>query len=258
MPVMLATALLLLVAADPLVLPLPADPGVPDQEKSVIGPNDTERRLSNVTHPTLTVHLAPRPNGISLIIAPGGGFRHLAIDKEGHDVAKFLNTLGVTAFVLKYRAGSDPNRDVVMQRSMADYAAALKLVKSRASEWGLDPAKIGLMGFSAGGAIALQAATGPADLRPAFVAPIYAGGMNGITVPPDAPPAFFAAADDDPLTPNGTIPAYLGWNKVKRPATVHIFARGGHGFGIRKINQPSDLWPERFREWLLPASTAAR
>lgn len=247
---MLFTALALLLAADPLVLPLhKIDPALPDQEKSVIGPNDTERRISNVTRPTLTVHLAAQPNGAAIIVAPGGGFRHLAIDKEGHDVAKWLNGLGISAFVLKYRAGSDPQRDVVLKRAMEDYAAALVLVQSKANEWRIDPRKIGLMGFSAGGAIAMRAATGPPELRPSFVAPIYAGGAGEYIVPADAPPAFFAAASDDPLTVTGSVPAYLAWLQVKRPATFHAFERGGHGFGIRKINRPSDAWPERFAEW---------
>lgn len=258
---MILSALLLLLAADPLVIPLlQPDAAVADQQKSVIGPNDTERRISNVSRPTLTAHLAAdvagQPNGTAVIIAPGGGFRHLAIDKEGHDVAKWLNTLGVSAFVLKYRAGSDPDRAVVLERSMADYAAALTVVRARAVEWKLNPQRIVLMGFSAGGAIALKAATGPANLRPNFVAPIYAGGAGELVVPTDAPPAFFAAAHDDALTPGNTIVAYLAWNKAKRPATLHIFQRGGHGFGIRKIKSPSDAWPDRFREWLVEMGLA--
>jgi acetyl esterase/lipase len=247
---MLITALLLALAADPIVVPL-LQSTQPDQEKSVIGPNDSERRISNVTRPTLTAFLAPQPNGTAVIIAPGGGFRHLAIDKEGNDVAKWLNAFGVSAFVLKYRAGSDPDREVVLQRSMADYAAALAVLRARAVEWKVNPQRLVLMGFSAGGAIALRAAVGPAELRPNFVAPIYAGGAGELTIPADAPPAFFAAANDDPLTQTGTIPAYLGWTKAKRPATVHIFENGGHGFGIRKIHRASDVWPDRFREWLV-------
>ena len=247
---MVLTALLLLVAADPLVIPLLRDASGPDQEKSVRGPNDRELRISNVSRPTLTAHLAAKPNGTAIIIAPGGGFRHLAIDKEGHDAARWLNTIGVSAFVLKYRAGSDPDRDVVMKRAMEDYALALAVVRQRATEWRIAPQKIGLMGFSAGGAIALQAATGPQEWRPAFVAPIYAGGFTGFTVPSDAPPAFFAAAQDDPLTQGNTVPAYLAWTAAKRPAAVHIFTRGGHGFGIRKVGAPSDVWPDRLHEWL--------
>lgn len=247
---MVLTALLLFAAADPLVLPLLRDPAGAEEEKRVIGPNDTEVRLSNISRPTLTAFLAEKPNGTGAIIAPGGGFRHLAIDKEGNDVAKWLNTFGVSAFVLKYRAGSDPDREAVVKRSMEDYAAALALVKSRAAEWKVNPQKIGLVGFSAGGLIALKAATGAAELRPSFVAPIYCGGFAGTTVPADAPPAFFAAAQDDPLTQGNTVPAYLAWTTVKRPAAMYVFPKGGHGFGIRKVGNPSDVWPDRFREWL--------
>ena len=256
---MILSLVLLALASDPIVVPLlRVDPAVPDQEKSVIGPNDTERRLSNVTRPTLTAHLAAKPSGMAFIIAPGGGFRHLAIDKEGHDLAKWLNTLGVSAFVLKYRAGSDPDREVVMRRSMEDYSAALGVVRARAAEWQVDPARIGLVGFSAGGAIALRAATGPAELRPAMVAPIYAGLSLGLVVPPDAPPAFFAAAHDDPLTPENTVKAYLAWNQAKRPATLHVFARGGHGFGVRKTGNPTDAWLQLFRAWIEELNAARR
>jgi dienelactone hydrolase len=134
---------------------------------------------------------------------------------------------------------------------MEDYAAALKLVRSRAGEWKVNPQRIGLIGFSAGGAMAFKAATGPSELRPNFVAPIYGGGQGDLVVPTDAPSIFLAAAHDDPLTPNGTIAAYLAWSKAKRPATMHVFERGGHGFGIRKSGAPSDAWPDRFREWLI-------
>lgn len=238
-------------AAEPAVIALWPDPGVPDMEKSVIGPNDTERRLSVVSRPTLTVYPATNPTGTAVIVAPGGGFRHLAIDKEGHDAAKWLTTLGITAFVLKYRAGSDPDSKVVRERSIQDTRQAMKIVRSRAMEWKVKPDRIGFLGFSAGGMLAAEIGMNyDPETKPAFVAPIYSGPMTGFSVPADAPPAFFAAAHDDALTLNGTIPLYVGWAKAKRPAVLHIFAKGGHGFGIRKTGAPADAWTDRLAEWL--------
>src|SRR5260221_1538144 len=153
---------------------IPLWEGRADNGTSAIGPKDSERRVKNVTNPTLTPYVPERGNGTAMIVVPGGGFQHLAIDKEGHDVAKWLNQLGVAAFVLKYSAGSDPDRAVVIERSMADANQAMRMVKARAAEWKVDPAKIGVIGFSAGGYIAAEMAMhSEADLRPAFVAPIY-------------------------------------------------------------------------------------
>ena len=135
-------------------------------------------RVQKTHQPTLTAHLPPAElaTGAAVIVAPGGGYHHLAINKEGHQVAQWLATLGVAAFVLKYRLGPDDGRDEAAQsESLADALQSLRLLRERAGEWGVDPAKLGLMGFSAGAHLAinvvLNAAT-PAE-RPDFIAPIY-------------------------------------------------------------------------------------
>ena len=154
-------------------LVIPIWPDKPDLAESFVGPNDTERRIRNVTNPTLTVYLAPSPSGAAILIAPGGGFRHLAIDKEGHDVAKFLNSLGVSAFVLQYSAGANPDRAIVIKQSLADARQALSILHARAAEFKIDPAKTAILGFSAGGYLAADLALRGTP-RPAFAIPIYA------------------------------------------------------------------------------------
>ena len=225
--------------------------GRANHEESFIGPNDTERRIRNVTMPVITVYRPVRANGTGVIVAPGGGFRHLAIDKEGNDVATWLNSLGVTAFVLKYSAGVEGDRTAVLKKCVDDSKRAMRIVTDRAAEWKIDPKKLGFMGFSAGGVLAAEIAMRPeAGFRPAFVIPIYAAPPASIEVTAEAPPAFFAAANDDGLTATGTVPLYAAWTKAKRPATVHVFANGGHGFGIRKTGKASDTWTDRLTEWL--------
>ncbi len=236
-------------AAEPLVMPL--WPGKADHAETFIGPNDSERRIRNVTNPTITAHLATRPNGTAVLIAPGGGFRHLAIDKEGHDVAKWLNSLGISAFVLQYSAGSDPDRPTVVKQSLADARQAMSILRARAVEFRIEPTRLGIMGFSAGGYLAADLGLRyTAESRPAFVVPIYPAAPPDLNLPADAPPAFFAGAHDDPLTAGNMIPLYLAWAKAKRPAALHVFPTGGHGFGFRKTGVGADGWPDRFAEWL--------
>lgn len=259
-------------AAEPKVIPLypAAAPGSENwnyEEKETIGPNDTLRRISNITHPTLTEYF-PDPasaNRTAVIVCPGGGFRYLAIDYEGTDVARWLNSLGVTAFVLKYRVmrTGDPDekdpakmaarRKELIPLAIADGQQAVRLVRSHATEWNVAPDRIVLMGFSAGGyvtaGVALQH---DADSRPNYVAPIYPGTPDDVTAPADAPPMFIVHADDDQtVAPIDTsVRLYAAWKKVGIPAEMHIYSRGGHGFGLRKRNLPVDTWPDRFRDWL--------
>jgi acetyl esterase/lipase len=148
----------LLLAPAALAQTIPLWPDRPDQSESFIGPNDTERRLRKITNPLLTAHLAPQPNGTAILIAPGGGFRHLAIDKEGHDVARWLNSLGISAFVLQYSAGADPSRETVIARSREDIRQAMRLLRQRAADLHFQPGRLGVMGFSAGGYLAADLA----------------------------------------------------------------------------------------------------
>lgn len=229
--------------------------------------------VANVTRPTLTI-FKPSPDlksGTAVVICPGGGFMALSIASEGTEVAKYLAAKGVTAFVLKYRlahTGEDATQEFgalfadrpkydamtknVIPLALADGLAAVAYVRQHASEWGISSDQVGIVGFSAGGFIASGVATRYAsEGRPAFVAVIYAGLMRDSSVPTDAPPMFIAAATDDDL---GLAPASIGlyqkWTAAEKSAELHMYAKGGHGFGVRPHNLPTDHWIDRFAEWL--------
>jgi len=241
--------------------------------------------IHNVVQPTLTPFL-PDPakaNGTAIIICPGGGFRILAFDHEGVQVARWLSERGVAAFVLKYRlvdtgtteddlrkgmsqlmagiakapeadkyAGlkADPLTMEVVPLAVADGKQAIKLVRSRAAEWNIAPDRIGIMGFSAGAGVTTGVVLEcDAESRPNFAAPIYGGILSEMPVAPDAPPMFVLAANDDPLAGSSIGIASL-WKAARRPVELHIYSKGGHGFGMKKQNLPVDGWIDRFGEWL--------
>lgn len=231
--------------------------------------------VTNVTEPSLTAFLLEKGPiqgiGTAVIIAPGGGFHALSINSEGNDVAAWLNEHGVAAFVLRYRlvpSGDDAVAELINkspEQSRADMAmvaplaaadglAALALVRSRAAEFRIDPERIGIMGFSAGGAVAVMAAFNyDASTRPAFVAPIYTstGMVEQRDVPEDAPPMFLVAASDDQLgLAADSVELYRKWLAAGKVVEMHLYAEGGHGFGMRKQQLPSDRWIERFGDWL--------
>lgn len=259
-------------AAEPKVIPLypGAAPGSESwnyEETETIGPQDSMRRIGNVTRPVLLAFLpeAASANGTAIVVCPGGGFRILAIDHEGLEVARWLNSLGVAAFVLKYRVGrtgddgaKDPatmaeRRKTVTPLAVADGQQAIRLVRSRASGWGIAKDRIGIMGFSAGGYVtATVALQHDADSRPNFAAPIYPAVPEEVTVPADAPPLFLALADDDKtLAPvNHSVRLYIAWKKAQIPAELHVYSCGGHGFGMHKTGLPSETWTDRLRDWL--------
>ncbi|HZQ90513.1 MAG TPA: alpha/beta hydrolase [Terriglobales bacterium] len=259
-------------AAGPNVIPVwpGAAPGSESwkyDETTSVGPSDGLRRVGNVTRPTLTVFLPDKTlaNGTAVIVCPGGGFRWLSVDHEGAAVAQWLNSIGVTAFVLKYRLmhqggpGEDDQAWILEQRktviplAVADGQQAMKLVRAHAADYGIAPDRIGIMGFSAGGHVAAQVALKhDAQSRPAFVAPIYPGPPIEPVVPADAPPLFMVHADDDKgvSTADNSIPLYLAWKKAGIPAEYHIYSQGGHGFGMRKRGLPVDSWTDRLKDWL--------
>jgi acetyl esterase/lipase len=231
--------------------------------------------VANVTKPTLTVFKpsAELKNGTAVVICPGGGFMALSITSEGTDVAKYLTAKGVTAFVLKYRVahtGEDATEeftalfadrqkfqqilDKVVPLSIADGLAAVAYVRQHASDWGVSSDRVGIIGFSAGGTVAAGVAFRYApDGRPAFAALIYAaaGRLKDSHVPVDAPPVFVAAATDDNLglAPD-SVALYEKWTSARKPAELHMYEKGGHGFGMRKQNLPTDHWIDRFADWL--------
>src|SRR5262245_8394342 len=252
---------------------------------------DQQRRIRNVTQPTLTAFLPERSqaNGTAIIIAPGGGFMHLAIEKEGNDLARWLQARGVAAFVLKYRLMDSGTEDEYRQRAaattratttqpdtaapaaptpalapapnparqraiefaIADGQQAVRLVRERAAQWGIAPDRIGLMGFSAGGMLTMGVVMNNVIAsRPNFAAAIYGGNTNNHPVAADAPPLFIAVASDDPLAAVSSAKLYLDWKAAGRRAELHIYSQGGHGFSMTKRGLPVDSWIDRFGEWL--------
>jgi acetyl esterase/lipase len=231
--------------------------------------------VTNVTKPSLTVFkpASGTANGSAIVIAPGGGFMALSIESEGNQVARWLAARGMTAFVLKYRlahTGEDATQEfqtayadrqkfgqmigAVVPMSIADGIAAVGFVRKHASDWGIDPNKVGIVGFSAGGTVTLGTAVQyTPESRPAFVAPIYASASRvaDLKVPADAPPMFIAAATDDQLklAPD-SIAIYQAWAGAGKPVELHMYSKGGHGFGMRKQGTPSDQWIDRFGDWL--------
>src|SRR6266446_3277592 len=201
--------------------------------------------VRNVVIPTVTIFkpAAGTANGTSLIVAPGGAFRFLMMDAEGYDIARWLTQLGVTAFVLRYRVAHMPEDDG---------RQAIRFVRQHAKEWGLDPNRIGIAGFSAGGGIVMGTVMQhDAQSKPDFAAGIYPGYTTATPVPDDAPPLFIAIADDDILVaPISAARLYEAWHKAGKPVELHIFARGYHGFGMKKQNLPTDSWIDLFKNWL--------
>jgi len=235
-------------------------------EQSLIDPTTGILRLSNVTRPTLSVFLpeTERATGAGMLVVPGGAFRILAFNHEGTEVAEWLNSIGVAAFVLKYRVMRSDDlaqlpRQVQQARmkeamglGVADTLTAMRILRSRASEWGLDPARIGIIGFSAGGYITANVAlTEDESARPAFAAPIYAYFPEERPVPAAAPPLFLVHAADDRTVPaEHSLRLFQMWRRAGRPAELHVFQAGGHGFGMRSKGLPVDGWTARLRDWL--------
>jgi len=229
----------------------------------------------NVSKPTLTV-FAPEPgtaNGTAVVICPGGGFQFLSINNEGYDVAKWLTKKGITCFVLKYRVVHSNTTDPIKEFNekvgkkefqdenvaaiplcVADGRAAIAYVRAHASEFKVDPSRIGIMGFSAGGTVTSSTLFEyTTENRPDFAAPVYPYFSKPMikTVPSDAPPIFIVAATDDSfgLAPH-SVELYSQWIGAKHDAELHMYARGGHGFGMNNQHLPTDTWIERFAEWL--------
>jgi acetyl esterase/lipase len=282
--------LTLLVAA----LPLRADPpitfnlwpGQPPGETKALPPEadqtkDTDKliagrriiKLGNVATPQLAVY-RPEPakqTGTAVIIAPGGGHNILAYDLEGTEVAAWLNTLGVTGIVLKYRVPArDPQKRWLA--AVQDAQRAVSLVRGRAAEWKVNPARIGVLGFSAGGETAGLAAlfynqrqyeaVDPMDqisCRPDFALLIYPGGFvdqktgilrDHVKVPENCPPMFLAHAWDDNVTVLNSLLLGVELRKARVPVAMHLYPTGGHGYGLRRTEEPVTTWPDRAAEWL--------
>jgi acetyl esterase/lipase len=229
----------------------------------------------NVVHPSLTV-FSPDPSsatGTAVIVCPGGGFHFLAIDHEGTNIAKELTAKGITVFILKYRLvhnqGDNPFDDMinapdpkawddealpVIPLAMADARQALLYVRQHAGLYKVDPKRIGIMGFSAGGRVAAATAFSYAkNDRPDFVASIYGDIPESMQSPalPDAPPLFLACTQDDEFGfALHAVSMYQKWYAAKRPVEMHLFTSGGHGFGIGNKDNTTSRWIDRFGAWL--------
>ena len=269
---------------------IPVWPGVAPgsenwKQQEVTYLNGTQKMVRNVVTPTLTAYLPDhaKANGTAVVVCPGGGFHFLSWDSEGTEVAKWLQTRGVAAFVLKYRlidTGATPSEfqrhlDILFGRkspegkevvqtpaeeaerkaipglASADGRQAMKVVRQRAAEWGVAPDRIGILGFSAGGAVTMGVVmNADAESRPNFAAPIYGGDTGGMPVPTDAPPLFILVANDDPGASLGSARLYTEWRTAGKSAELHVYSKGGHGFGMNRRGLPVDTWIERFGDWL--------
>ncbi|HEY4235650.1 MAG TPA: alpha/beta hydrolase [Lacipirellulaceae bacterium] len=245
----------------------PGSPPNPGEVAVRMAPGD-EHVLSNIHKPSITVYLPPadKATGAALIVAPGGGHRELWVDHEGHNVAKWLSDHGVAAFVLKYRlAKEDKSPYTIEEHALGDAQRAIRTVRKNADKWHLDPKRIGIIGFSAGGEVAAlasaRAAVGPLaaddpidkqDSRPDFQALIYPGQSQNITATKDSPPAFLVCGyGDRPDISEGLADVYLKFKKAGVPAELHIYSAAGHGFGVRESNHAAvSKWPDRLLEWM--------
>jgi acetyl esterase/lipase len=247
--------------------------------KSLFDPADEQRHVRNVTVPTLTPYLPDRAiaTGTGVIIAPGGGMQILSVDEEGGWVAEQLAGRGIAAFVLQYRLAPSPISDqeflaefiqiftnsnehipgvLAARRELvvADALSAIRLVRQRSTEWKLNRDQIGMLGFSAGGFVAIATTLdAPPDERPSFVAPIYPAYVGDLTVPIPTPPMFLAWATDDELSEliiGSSIRVYEAWNRAGASVEAHAYRSGRHGFGIRPKGTTSDGWFETFLAWM--------
>lgn len=239
--------------------------------------------VRNVVDPTIELFSPDKTNALStaVIVCPGGGNYYLEYVKEGTLVAEWLAKKGITAFVLKYRLNKTPedpsefkeyeenwnsrlrsgpgasiNRPKSSLSSGSRYLGgedgirAIEYIRNHAAEFNIDPNKVGIMGFSAGGAVTMYSVLNSTQgKQPNFAAPIYGGNLNGKEVPADAPPIFIAGAADDAIAA-GSPDLYKAWRNAGKSAELHIYSKGGHGFGLIPRDMPVDSWIERFYDWL--------
>jgi acetyl esterase/lipase len=252
--------------SDPFVIPLWSK-GAPGFEKLREVPEQAKDYwVKNINNPTLTVFLPPKDKatGAAVVICPGGGHRLLVFNAEGIEPAKFLSNLGVAVFVLKYRLGRDTNSPYKVEvHAREDGCRAMRLVRSRAAEWGIDTNRIGMMGFSAGGEVVDMVTFAPSSAhndaidkqsaKPNFLIQIYPGpGFIPDEIPADAPPIFLLAANDDMCCSPSVVKLLEEYRKAKVPVEAHILTRGDHGFnmGNRSKLKSINTWPQRMADWL--------
>ena len=265
-------------AGEPLVTLRVWNDQVPGEKNDIgveklLPPRGTKpiQRLSNVTDPTIAVYKPPaeKDTGSAVLICPGGGYNILAMDLEGTEVADWLNSIGVTGIVLKYRVPRRKNL-AKHQAPLQDAQRAMSLVRAKAQQWGIDPQRIGILGFSAGGHLSAAASTNfdrrhyeaideydKLSCRPDFMVLIYPAYLLDGTVLADeirvskkTPPTFLVHAGNDGISAENSARLYLALKRVGVPAEMHIYADGGHGFGLRPSRFACSSWPQRCEAWL--------
>ena len=260
----MTSAIFLLLLAQQVIPLRPAVPNAPPDKIEERGtPALPDRSINSVAQPDVTVYLpdAAKSTGRAIVICPGGAYTHLAIDKEGHELGRWLQSIGYAGIVLKYRlpGGMKGTMESVAEavrvahEPIEDAQDAIKLARANAAKWNLKTNAIGIMGFSAGGNLAaLVAITAPEESRPDFVVLGYPAIPQQLTeVPATTPPTFLVHADDDRLAAgDNSVRFYQAMKRAKRPAELHIYATGGHGFGIRKANPAGAAWTTPLEAWL--------
>jgi acetyl esterase/lipase len=262
------------------------EPGIIGDEEVVMSPKldrtkvevtESTRMIANVTRPSISVYRPPeeKNTGTAVVICPGGGYWNLYWELEGEEVATWLNSLGITGIVLKYRVPrrpDEPEREPA-RRPLQDAQRAMSLVRSKAADWGIDPDRIGMIGFSAGGHLAIATATrfgeraylsqdevDEISCRPNFAILAYPGYLKskdkdelapGIHIPPETPPVFLVHGGDDLISPpQHSIVMYLALKQANVPAELHIYANTAHDFGVRPGDGPFSNWTEACAAWL--------
>ncbi len=278
-------------AAEPLVVEI--WPGKVPEENGDIGPErirmslkldrkqvevtEQTRLITAVTNPTITVYRPPKDKetGTAMLICPGGGYWDLYWQLEGEEVASWLNSIGVTGIILKYRVPrrADEPKGEPARRPLQDAQRAVSLVRSKASQWGIHPERIGIVGFSAGGHLAIATATSfdkrtyePVDdvdkvsCRPNFAIPVYSGYLKakkkdeiapGLKIPTGTPPVFLVHGGEDIISPpEHSVLMYLALKRAGVPAELHVYANTAHDFGVRTNEHPYSTWTGRCADWL--------
>jgi acetyl esterase/lipase len=266
---------------------------VPDEQPGVIGPEkvvmspkldrkqvevtESTRMITNVTKPAITIYrpAQDKNSGTAVLICPGGGYWNLYYELEGEEVAAWLNSLGITGIILKYRVPRRPDevKGEPARRPLQDAQRAVSLVRSRAKEWGIDPERIGMIGFSAGGHLVIATATSfemrtyePQDdidktsCRPNFAIAAYSGYLKakdkdelapGLTIPKGTPPIFLVHGSEDLISPpQHSLFMYLALKRAGISTELHIYADTAHDFGVRKSHRPCGEWTKTCAEWL--------
>ena len=249
----------------------------PALDRKQVEVTEPTRMITDVTKPTITIHrpAAEKNTGTAMLICPGGGYWNLYWELEGEEVAAWLNSMGVTGIILKYRVPRRPDEPEgePARRPLQDAQRAVSLVRSKASEWGVDPQRIGIVGFSAGGHLAMATATSfdqrtyePIDdvdkisCRPDFAVPVYSGYLkakdkdelaSGLRIPTNTPPIFLVHGGEDIISPpEHSLLMYLALKRAGIPAELHIYAGTAHDFGVRTNDHPYSKWTARCADWL--------